>query len=482
MKRIIATLSFVAVSVLLLAGCASVSGSSGTNPVDLTKPSVIASLCGADAASVQATVAKAAAAKPSSGQRHTLVDWGITDPTNDKAVASILSSLKERAAVKDCRANSGKTTYTAAELKAIADSLTISTISASAVCKTDANGLVPPAIDSLLATPPRLWGDAIGLPFTTTDPTAARVELQQTICKDSNVGVAWLTFVATSVRDQLLASTGIDLLVLNPRLKAYTDVSQITPEATAFVPLLNVKVADRTAKLIKKAMTQNLAWQQDAGLVNTLLERYTALGIDTRQSIVNYKLVDYGQNAGAIPVIGINSKPDNRPAQIFALTSKTQCGEIVAFGANTGDKRPELFAAKTCTPPPPPPPTTTTTPSCKVTATHSCTTTHTPGCKTTHSCTPPPTCTVPQKCLTPKNPKNDVAPPQGTTQLGPDPYQPTAPPAKTTPLQPSTPVTADSGLPVGGASPAPSSPAAPSTPATQQPAPTSPGTSIVDPG
>lgn len=384
MKRIIATLSFVAASVILLAGCASVSGSSGTQPVDLTKPSVIASLCGADAASVQATVASAAKAKPSSGQRHTLVDWGITDPTNDKAIASILSSLKERAAVKDCKADSNvktavDTKMTDAERAAIIKALTIKTVPATAMCKTDEYGNVAYQIDSLLGVPPRMWSDAISTKITATDPTAARVELQEAICKDPNLGVTWLTFMATTVRDKLLAVTGIDLLALNPQLKAYTDASQITPKATAFVPLLNIEKP--TTAQVDNAVKQNAAWQQDAALVNTLLERFAALGIDTRQSVVNYHLTDYALAVNSLPTVGINDKQENLPAQIFALTAKGQCGEITTFGANTGDKRPELFEAKNCAPP-----TTTTTPGCTTNCGSS-----TPGC--TSNCGGTPGCT-----------------------------------------------------------------------------------------
>ena len=101
----------------------------------------------------------------------------------------------------------------------------------------------------------------------------------------------------------------------------------------------------------------------------------------------------------------------------------------------------------------------------------------TPTCTT--NCTPPP-CT---SCLTPKDPKNDVKPPQGTTQLGPDPVQPVAPAPKPNPVQPSTPVHQDPGpsVPVQGANPAPAAPPAPSIPAPQKPAPTDPGTPIKDP-
>lgn len=86
-------------------------------------------------------------------------------------------------------------------------------------------------------------------------------------------------------------------------------------------------------------------------------------------------------------------------------------------------------------------------------------------------------------CLQPKDPKNDVTPPQGWTPAGPDAVQPVAPPAKAEPLNPATPVTADPGpsVPVQGATPAPPAPPAPSIPAPQLPTPTDPGTPITDP-
>lgn len=423
MKRIIATLSFVAVSVLLLAGCASVSGSSGTNPVDLTKPSVIASLCGADAASVQAIVASAAQATPSSGHRHTLINWGITDPTNDKAVASIQTTLNKRAKVKDCKADvktASDTKVTDAERAAIIKALTVDTVSKSATCKTDEYGNVAYQIDSLLGVPPRMWPDAISTKITATDPAAARVELQEAICKDPNLGVTWLTFMATTVRDALLKATGIDLLTLNPRLKAYTDVSQITPKATAFVPLLNIEKP--TTEQVDNAVKQNAAWQQDAALVNALLERFAALGIDSRQSIVNYHLTDYALDVDSLPTVGINNKEENLPALIFAITEKGQCGEITTFGANTGDKRPELFEAKNCTPP------VTTTPICKT----NCKTT-TPKC--TVNCKPnpcPPGNVIPDCAPKSHNPSDYTYPSGKPKVIVTTPADPTPPAVVTT--------------------------------------------------
>jgi hypothetical protein len=326
---------------------------------------------------------------------------------------SDVSKILERDSSK---ANKNKSTskMDADELAALIKSLTVTTVPASAECKTDSFGNVAYAIDSLLAVPPRLWPDAISTPFVATDPAAMRVELQKEICEDPVLGVSWLTFMATSVRDTLLAETGIDLIKLNPRLGEYTDVSQITPKATAFVPQLNVE--DLSKKQAEEAMAKNADWQQDAALVNTLLERLAVVGIEARQSVVNYHLADYSLDADALPTVGVNDKQENLPALIFAITEKGQCGEITTFGANIGDKRPELFEAKKCVPPvetptPPAPPTTTT-----------------PGC--TSNCTPTPPCT--SKCG--NAPKTDNIPRPGTDSTT-DSGTGTKPPAPQTPAE-----------------------------------------------
>lgn len=360
MKRIITTMAIVTAGVLLLAGCASVSGSSGPKTRNLADAATISALCGTDAAEVQATVAKAAAANPNTGLRHTLANWGVQDPTNDKAVASIQNTLNQRAKVKDCTTASKagsvsksktktKTALTNDERTALIKALTVKTTPASAECKADQYGNVPYQIDSLLGVPPRIATDAISTPITVTDPVAARVALQEAVCKDPLLGVTWLAFMATTLRDQVLRDTGIDLLVLNPRLKAYADVSQINAQATAFLPLLNVKDPSKTQ--LDDAIRKNRTWQKAAALVNTLLERFAVLGIEARLSLVNYHLTDYALDVDALPMVGINDKEESLPALIFSITEKGQCGEVTSFGANVGDKRPELFAAKTCAPP-----------------------------------------------------------------------------------------------------------------------------------
>lgn len=378
MKRTIASLSLAAVLAALLVGCNSVPVSSDSGPFDLSNSTKLSALCGDKAESVLATVASAADAKPNSGKRNSLKEWGVDNPKDDKALAAIQTTLEERAKV-DCEAPTvnpaSSPKLTDDERAALIKALTVKTVPASAECKTDDFGNVDYEIDSLLAVPPRMWPDAISTPFVATDPTAMRVELQKEICEDVVLGVSYLTFTATSVRDTLLAETGIDLNKLNPRLGEYTDISQITPKATAFVPQLNI--VDLSKKQIEEAMAKNADWQKDAALVNTLLERFAVLGIEARQSIVNYHLVDYALDADALPTVGVNDKQENLPALIFAITEKGQCGEITAFGANTSDKRPELFEAKKCVPPVETPPTTTVPPP--------------PGC--TSNCNPTPPCT-----------------------------------------------------------------------------------------
>jgi hypothetical protein len=341
-----------------------------------------------------------------------------------------LNALNKRAT--KCNVATG--TLTKDEQNALIKAFTITTVSASAVCKTDGETsdgrkYVTPEIGSFQGTPPRLWPASISTAIAATDTVGARAELQQAICKDPLLGTAWLTFVATTVRNELLATTGMDLLELNPRLKAYTDISRIKAEAKAFLPTLNV--AKLTAADLDKAVTKNVDWQQDAALVNTLLEKFAATGIEARQSTVNYELFNY---ATATDLSDVREAKDqeNLPALIFAITVKGQCGELMAFGANVGDKRPELFKPVTCAPP------TTTTPSCVSTATHKCTST--PGCTsncgpsicTGTSCNPcPPGNTIPDCAPKSHNPSDYTYPsgkPKATVTTPPE----SSPPAVTT--------------------------------------------------
>lgn len=281
------------------------------------------------------------------------------------------------------KSNKDSKDLTKKELEAIAKSMTVHKDDKQPVCEVDTYGNIQYEIGSKLPVPPRKWPDAISTPFSSTKPLGARTELQESLCKDVLLRGAYLTFMATEVRDELMDKTGIDLRELNPRLKSFTDVSKIKAYAEKVDPLEFVE--NPTKKQIQNAIDQNVAGQSDANLINTLIERFKVPGIEARKSDVNYHLVDYSLAVNSFADVGIQDKQEKLPALIFTIVEKGQCGEIIAFGANIGDKRPELFTAKECKPD-------VTTPGCK----KDCTT-DTPKCKT--DCNPK--CT--KDCLTPKS-------------------------------------------------------------------------------
>jgi hypothetical protein len=304
----------------------------------------------------------------------------------------------------------------------IAQSLTVKTTSADAECQTDDYDLVSYKIGALENVPePRKWSDAISTPIAATDAEAARDELQQSICEDPLLGVSYLTFVATDIREALKASTNVDIVALNPWLEPYTaDVSNISKKATEFVPLLDAE--ESTSTDVDAAMKKNGEWQHEASYVNTLLDRFAVTGIDSRLSVVNYHLAAGGMVVGTLPEVERNDKQEDLPALIFSLTEKDQCDELLSVGANMQDKRPELFEAKVCEEAP-----TTETPSTPGTpetpdnggCVENCSTQ--PGCTENCTHTPPPTgctenCTpVTPPCVTncPKPWELSVDPPAG---------------------------------------------------------------------
>ena len=310
--------------------------------------------------------------------------------------------------------------------------------------------------------PGRVWTDAVRPPIA----SKSMEEIYAYILSEPDYGA----HVGSGLAHSSIVG-GKSLLELNPWLKEFQDPTGINDWAQA---------------AMDGSPAEQLIAAKKLALVVMLLEQLNHPSVGQHSTSFNYNLV-VGENGGAMTVNP--NDPENtvkefelNPIQYVGefvtvqLTYKGQTGCWLQVGFNTGDGR---FAGFTCVPPtvtPPP------TPGCVVTATHSCTTPPTPGCKEKNNCYVPPKCTVPTKCLTPKDPKNDVAPPQGTTPLGPDPLQPVAPAPKLDPLNPTTPVTADPGLsvPVQGATPAPVSIPAPV--ASQAPAPSDPGTPVKEAG
>ena len=373
MKRIIVVLCTATVAILL-AGCATVSGSgsAGTNPVDLTKPAVISTLCGSDAAEVQATIAKAAVANPDSGLRNSLKDWGIADPTNDKSIVAVQATLSKRVLVTSCKTSSSKgdkVVLSDAQLKSIVLAMTEGKDKGNRFCTPkSSNGIdyVGPVVESRLSvTSARVLPDSPGTPFKSDDPATARGELFTSICHDALMRGMWLTFEATTLRDFLLKATDgrVDLLTLNPRLKSFTDISKVKAYATDIDPLEFMTKAEISALSPNKYKASIAKYSQglaDAELVDFIISRFKVSAPEARPSIVHYTLTDYALGRTQFGTIGIG-KTDTLKALLFTLVEKDQCGELVAFGANVSDKSAELFTPKGCNPAPP----STTPPSTK---------------------------------------------------------------------------------------------------------------------
>ncbi|MGH7218351.1 MAG: hypothetical protein ACREGE_02830 [Candidatus Microsaccharimonas sp.] len=111
MKRILAALAAPVVAALLLAGCATgmAPASAGTtDPVNLTDSTEVTALCGDSANEVLEYVTAAADAKPDSGKRNALKEWGIANPTDEAVLTEVIGALKVRASV-DCETGSSDT-------------------------------------------------------------------------------------------------------------------------------------------------------------------------------------------------------------------------------------------------------------------------------------------------------------------------------------------------------------------------------------
>ena len=315
--------------------------------------------------------------------------------------------------------------------------------------------------------PGRIWTESVRPPIT----TKSMEEVDAHILTEPDYGWQVCSGLAHSS-----ITGGKSLLELNSFLKECDDPAGINDWSQAAMDGSPAEQLIAAKKLV---------------LVVLLLEQLNHESVGQHSTSFNYRLVvgQDGSTAMTADPKNPNGPEDTvkefelSPVQYVGefvtvqLTYKGQTGCWLQVGFNTGDGR---FAGFTCVPPtvtPPP-----TKQGCVVTATHSCTTPPIPGCKEKHNCYVPPKCTVPTDCLTPKDPKNDVAPPQGTSTLGPDPLQPVAPAQKPDPLSPTTPVTADSGtlVPVQGATPAPVSIPAPTV--LQAPAPSDAGTPVKDAG
>jgi hypothetical protein len=295
--------------------------------------------------------------------------------------------------------------------------------------------------------PGRVWTDSVRPPIVTK--TMEEVDVR--ILTEPDYGWQVCSGLAHSS-----ITGGKSLLELNSFLKECYDPASINVWSDA---------------VMSGSPAEQLVAAKKLALVVMLLEQLNHESVGQHSTWFNYNIV-VGQPSAAMTV-NVND-PENtakvfelNPIQyvgefiIVQLTFKGQTGCWLQVGFNTGDGR---FAGFACETPKPP-----STPSKPPTVPHK------------PPVVPPCQITTPKLCPQSKDAKVSKTPPQGWTQQGPDAVQ--APiPAKTNPLNPATPVTADSGLPVGGASTAPSAPASPGVLPSQQSTSSDPNTPVVDAG
>ena len=442
MKRIITTLSIAVSAVVLLAGCQFTVGATGAKPIDLTDSASISALCGDDAVEVQTFVASAADAKPTSGKRNALAKWGITDPADDEAIASILATLDERAQVEcdddiDATPASDKSTNDTKLSQELLDLLDAS-YAEPGVCPAIVAAAGLPVVegyyDLLIKALYEVndkgnvelnlkWSDALSTALPGNTPEEKYTSLKVAICTEPVVGVALAHLFAH------LEINGVfvrDLQVTKWLDPYNVPDKQINDLVASFVPNFTVKIADRTEETNAAALDAMTSYQDLADKLIKLLSRYQLVDVRAIDSTHHYHLVGGGLTADGIPEIEVSSELDNRPALVFFLTEKTACVPISVLAFNVGDKRPELANIPAdCSPFLPPPP---VTPEC----TYDCGGTT----ECTYDCGPPP-CVV--NC---GGEKTDHVPvettPDGETEPpAPPPTSPPAPPevVDTTPVE-----------------------------------------------
>jgi len=355
------------------------------------------------------------------------------------------------------------------EADQVREFLTVTTISDDAQCvpliKTAGRTTVPVEggeiyaweIGALEPVPPRLWSDAVSLPFAATEVEQVRREVLVTNCFDPLVaGQALHMFANATVG-------GFKLVDLNPWLAPWVGDPELVINARAaeFAPLMDE--TSPSDEQVAQAAAKQLEWQGVAARLNTLLLRIQAVGIEARQSIVNYHLVGGGLVVGNLPAVGFNYEKEGLPSLVLVVTRKDNC-PLMVLGYNLGDRRLVLYEPCPKVPVQPgttAPPTVTTLP--------------------LGSTTPPPVTTLPPGSTVPPPvttlPPGSTVPPPVTT-VPPTTVPPTVPPTTTKPCgdknRPKPGGGCEPNLPPGGTVPAP--PTTPPTATTVQPAPKPPST------
>lgn len=212
-------------------------------------------------------------------------------------------------------------------------------------------------VGALQATPPRMWSDALGVPLSGSTPQQQLSALQAAICEDPLLGATYANMFAGLMVGNVRVGS------LNPWLDPFADSGQINDRAASYIVLLDGTNPPKDQ--LKRAVERNVAWQQVAGKLDTLLGRFVLVGDQSPMSVRNWHLVAGGLVAGGLPEVGLNPNQENLPALVLSVTAKGACAPLALVGANLGDKRPEVFVPPTCTSsavPPTKPPVSKSTP------------------------------------------------------------------------------------------------------------------------
>lgn len=225
---------------------------------------------------------------------------------------------------------------------------TIETEDGQTVVKFEVGALLPVGMAG------RAWSDALSSPVLSQQPADARKEIQAAICQDPLLGVTVAHLFAH------MEVEGVKVVDLNDWLKPFAvDVSEINDLAAGFIPLLDAQVPSN--EQLTAAINQNLAYQEVAEKLGTLLDRFSVKGIKAEQSVLNYHLDAGGLVVGKLPEVGLNPNQESLPALVLELNAKP--GNCLAqVGFNAGDKRPEVFGCPPVTPPTTTSPGSSTTP------------------------------------------------------------------------------------------------------------------------
>lgn len=354
-KRIIASLLSATVVAALLVGCSTVSGSSDLEPINLTNKAEISTLCGDDAQSVSTIIASAMDAKPVSGKRNALKAWGVKDPKDDKALATIKTAVDAQVSVA-CKDGDEPTAQLADFVDtesedAAKEDLTVNpedVLPKTAKCTKDeflANSLPGAKLK---------WSDSVSTAFDSSKSSSMLTELLVENCQNPTV----LAQVIDGFSETPVA------------VGSKTTIGDINPWAAAFLKKVRSGMGDGKSSigfLTKKADTGDALYvtedfQKYAALANTVLLRFHNAGVQKVNSTENWHVpAREGLVVGKLPVpVKSDKQEKGRETLVLQYTQKVDCASIT-IGFNVGDKRFEIIKTPKCETTPP----TTTKPDCE---------------------------------------------------------------------------------------------------------------------